>query len=296
MMVFRLPFLRLSLALAMSATALGAPLASAEESYPEARRIISLGGTLTEIAYALGAGDRIIAVDTTSLYPPEATSKPNVGYMRQLSAEGILAQQPDLILAEQGAGPPDTIAILKASAAPVVVIPTPPDVDSIGPKIRAVGAVLGKVAEADKLAIEVEGKLAALKAEIATIQGPRKKVLFALSIANGRVMGAGSQTAAAAIIELAGGENAVKEMAGYKPISDEAIISAAPDVVVAMINGGGQVTAEAAFALPALATSPAATANAFVSMDGLYLLGLGPRTPAAARELAARLYPDALKP
>lgn len=293
MNLFRSRIVGASVALAISG-ALSAALA--QDSFPDARRIVSLGGTVTEIAYALGAGDRIIAVDTTSIFPAEATSKPNVGYMRQLSAEGILAQQPDLILAEEGAGPADTIAILKASSAPVVVIPTPPSVEGIAPKIRAIGAVLGKAAEAETLATDVETRLAALQRDIEALDGPRKKVLFALSIANGRMMAAGSATAADAMIALAGGQNAASGMTGYKPVNDEAVISAAPEVLVVMSNAATHIKAEEAFAMPSLQSSPAAAANAFVAMDGLYLLGLGPRTPESARELAARLYPDAIKP
>lgn len=270
--------------------------AAAADSFPNAKRIVSLGGTVTEIIYALGAGDRVIAVDTTSLYPPEATAKPNVGYMRQLSAEGILAQQPDLILAEAGAGPPDTINILKASSAPVVTIPTPPTVEGIAPKIRAVGAVLGKTAEAEALAADVEARLAALEKDIKAIPAPRKKVLFALSVANGRMMAAGSETAASAMIALAGAENATAAMTGYKPVNDEAVIAAAPEVLLVMENGGARVTAEEAFAMPSLQSSPAAANKSFIAMDGLYLLGLGPRTPEAARDLAAKLYPDTIKP
>lgn len=285
------------LAAGLCAVMIAAPAAvRAQDNHADAKRIVSLGGTITEIVYALGAGDRIIAVDTTSIYPTEATAKPNVGYMRQLSAEGILAQQPDLILAEAGAGPPDTIAILKASAVPVVIIPTPPTVEGIAPKIRAVGAVLGKASEADALADDVETRLAALERDIEAVGGTRKKVLFALSLANGRIMAAGSETAANAVISLAGGSNATGDMQGYKPVSDEAMIAAAPDILLVMNNSASHITAEEAFAVPALQSSPAATNNAFLSMDGLYLLGLGPRTPEAARELAAKLYPDSIKP
>lgn len=278
----------------LSGLAAGPASVLAQDAYPDARRIVSLGGTVTEIAYAIGAGDRIIAVDTTSLYPAEATSKPNVGYMRRLSAEGILAQKPDLILAEAGSGPPETMDILKASGIPVAVIPTPPTVESIAPKIRAVGAVLGKTDEAEVLAKDVDARLAALEKDIKAIPAPQKKVLFALSIANGRIMAAGNETAANAIIGLAGGINTTGSMTGYKPVSDEAMITNAPDAVVVMNNGGAPVSQEDAFAVPGLQASPAAANKVYIAMDGLYLLGLGPRTPEAARELAAQLYPGAI--
>lgn len=266
------------------------PLVADRATAAEAARIVSIGGTVTEIIYALDGGTRIAAVDTTSLYPPEAQEKPNIGYVRQISAEGVLSQKPDLIIAESGAGPVDSIAILKASGLPFVSIPSPPEIDAIPAKIRAVGEAIGRQSEAGALADKVASELTAIAAKNAAISGPRKKVLFALSLANGRVMAAGSQTSADAMIKLAGGENAVQSISGYKPLTDEAVIAAAPDVVLVMNGGGTHLTKEQAFALPALAATPAGRNGAFIAMDGLLLLGLGPRASEAAAELHAKLY------
>ncbi|MBO3760734.1 ABC transporter substrate-binding protein [Ciceribacter sp. L1K22] len=270
--------------------------ALADDTYPDARRIVSVGGTVTEILYALGVQDRIVARDSTSLYPADAATKPDVGYMRQLSAEGIISQNPDLILAESGAGPADTIAILQAGSVPLVSIPTPPTAKSVGPRIRAVGAAVGKPKEAEALATDVEARLATLTDEIGKLTGAKKRVLFALSLANGRVMAAGRNTAADAMIRLAGAANAVESVEGYKPLTDEAVIEAAPDAILIMNNPGRHMTADEAFAIPALKASPAGQSGTLIAMDGLYLLGLGPRTPQAARELASKLYPDHLAP
>ncbi|SSC73181.1 unnamed protein product [Ciceribacter sp. T2.26MG-112.2] len=284
----------LATALLLIVAPAGATLAQSSPS--GAQRIVSIGGTVTEIIHALGEGERVIAVDSTSTYPQSAADKPDVGYIRQLSAEGVLSQKPDLIIAEAGAGPADAIAILKASGVAMVSIPTPPEAEAIAGKIRAVGAAVGTPDAAEKLATDVDAGLSALKQKIAAISAPKKRVLFALSLSNGRVMAAGTNTSADAIIRLAGGVNAAGDVTGYKPLSDEAVIAAAPDVVLVMDNPQLHLTAEQAFALPALQTSPAAKTGAFIAMDGLYLLGLGPRTPAAALDLAARLYPDTVKP
>lgn len=259
----------------------------------DAKRIVAIGGTVTEIIYALGEGGRVVAVDTTSLYPPEATGKPNIGYVRQISAEGVLSQKPDLIIAESGAGPVDSINILKASGLSFVTIPSPPDTSAIPAKIRAVGTAIGRVDRAEELAKSVEASLKAIEDKLQAATGPKKKVLFALSLANGRVMAAGSQSSADAMIRLAGGENAVSSISGYKPLTDEAVIAAAPDVVLVMSGGGQHLTADMAFALPALAATPAGRSKAFLTMDGLYLLGLGPRAADAASDLNALLYPEA---
>ena len=279
--------------LAAAATVLmsALPVLAASEGNPSAQRIVSIGGTITEVLYALGAQDRVIAVDSTSTYPAEAMSKPDIGYMRALSAEGILAQQPDLVLAEEGSGPPPVIEILNASKIPTVTVPTPPEGTAIGQKIRDIGKAVGLDSEAEALAAKAEGELAALAEDVAKIAEPRKRVLFVLSLANGRVMAGGAETEAAAIIEMAGAINAASGISGYKPLSDEAVIAAKPDVILVMTRGNHELKPEDVFTLPALETSPAAQAKALVSLDGLLLLGFGPRTPEAARTVMKELYP-----
>jgi iron complex transport system substrate-binding protein len=267
---------------------------AADKGNPEAKRIVSVGGTITEILYDLGAQDRIVARDSTSFYPADANSKPDVGYMRQLSAEGILGQKPDLILMEEGSGPPPVLEILKASEVPMVVIPTPPKADKIGQKIRDVGAAVGLSDKAEALAKKTEDGLKAVAADVTKISGGKKKVLFVLSISNGRLMAGGADTEAGAIIEMAGGVNAAPTINGYKPLSDEAVIASAPDVILSMSRGDHSITPEQMFALPSMQTTPAAANKALVSMDGLVLLGFGPRTPEAARALAAKIYPGAI--
>lgn len=268
---------------------------AADKGNPEAKRIVSIGGTITEILYDLGAQDRIVARDSTSFFPADANSKPDVGYMRALSAEGILGQKPDLILMEEGSGPPPVIEILKASEVPMVVIPTPPEADKIGRKIRDVGAAVGLSDKAEPLAVKTEEGLKALAAEVGAIKSEKKNVLFVLSLSNGRVMAGGADTEAGAVIELAGGINAAPTINGYKPLSDEAVIAAKPDVILSMTRGDHSIKPDDVFALPSMQTTPAAANKALVSMDGLLLLGFGPRTPQAARSLAAQLYPGEIK-
>ena len=263
---------------------------------PQAKRIVALGGTVTEILYALGAGDRIVARDSTSSYPADALSKPDVGYMRALSSEGILSQKPDLILSEDGAGPADVIGILKASEVPMVTIDTPPEGRAIAPKIEAIGAAVGLEDKAKVLAAQVDADLAVLAKDVAAVGEKKKRVLFVLSTAGGRIMAAGKDTEAAAIIEMAGGINAAEDITGYKPLTDEAVIAAAPDVVLTMQRGSHAANPDEVFGFPAFQSTPAAASKSLISMDGLYLIGFGPRTPAAGRELAAKLYPGVVKP
>jgi iron complex transport system substrate-binding protein len=294
-MVFSSRFRALFAATLLGMGAFAAAASAADRQNPDAKRIVSIGGTVTEILYDLGAQDRIVARDSTSSYPVEASAKPDVGYMRALSAEGILGQKPDLILMEDGSGPPPVIEILRASEVPVVIIQTPPDAGKIGQKIRDVGAAVGLSDKAEALAAKTEQDLNKLADDVAKIATSKKKVLFVLSLSNGRVMAGGADTEAGAVIKLAGGVNAAPTIHGYKPLSDEAVIAAQPDVVLSMqTTGDHSVKAEQMFALPSMQTTPAAATKALVSMDGLLLLGFGPRTPEAARFLAAQIYPGAI--
>ncbi|MBH0237807.1 heme/hemin ABC transporter substrate-binding protein [Methylobrevis albus] len=259
------------------------------------RRIVSVGGAVTEILFALGKADEIVAVDTTSTFPAAAGALPNVGYMRALAAEGVLSVAPDLILAQEGAGPPDALAILAAGSVPLVTIPDVPSPAGVADKIRAVGAAVGANAAADELAESTAARFAALRREVAAVT-VRKRVLFVLSLAGGRATVGGTGTAADALIALAGGVNAAEAIAGYKPMSDEAILAAAPDLVISMARGDHALDAATVFALPAFAGTPAAADRSLLAMDGLYLLGFGPRTPDAARDVAAALYPGSIAP
>lgn len=293
--MFRSCISRVTMAFALAAVALGAvPVGASDTGYPDAQRIVSVGGTITEILYALGVQDRIVAVDSTSVYPVEAASKPGVGYIRQLSAEGIIAQKPDLILAEEGSGPPPVLDILQASSVPMVLIPTPATAEGISQKIRDVGAAVGLPAQGEALAEETDHALRAITEEVRRLNLDKKRVLFVLSLSNGRIMASGSGTEAAAIIEMAGGINAASDISGYKPLTDEAVIAAKPDVVLAMERGDHKLTPEQVFSVPALQSSPAAANQALINMDGLFLLGFGPRTPDAVRTLATQLYPEAI--
>ncbi len=255
-------------------------------------RIVSIGGAITEILYALGLEDRIVGVDTTSLYPPKALGeKPNVGYMRQLSAEGVLGLNPQLILAIEGSGPKETLDVLDAAKIPFVSFPETYTEQGLIDKIKMVAHAMDADARGACLTAAVSGDLAELKKLRDSVKKPAR-VMFVMSFLNGRAMVAGHKTAANEIIKLAGGVNAVDGFEGYKPVNDEAIVAAKPDVILTMQRGREQLDAQTVFANPSFALTPAAAKKSFVAMDGLYLLGFGPRTAAAARDLALSLYPD----
>ncbi|MDN2566940.1 ABC transporter substrate-binding protein [Aquibium sp. A9E412] len=290
---------RLCAAVAGAALATGlalAPAAAEEPAVPFAdpSRLVTIGGALTEIVYALGRQELLVARDTTSTFPEAAATLPDVGYMRALSPEGVLSVDPTAILALEGSGPPETVAVLEQARVPLRLVAERYDRAGILDKIRIVGAAIGAEDAAAALAGEVGRALDAARA-MTTGLDERRSVLFVLSLQGGKVLAAGSGTAADGMIRLAGAQNAITGFAGYKPLTDEAVVTAAPDAILMMARGDGEgVTRDAVLAHPALAATPAAAAGRILRMDGLYLLGFGPRSGAAAAELAARLYGDAL--
>ena len=253
-------------------------------------RLLTLGGSVTEIAVALGAESRLIARDSTSNWPESVLALPDVGYIRALSPENVLALDPGLIVAEGDAGPPETVDVLIAAGIPFVLVPEATDPQSIIAKIEAVAAALDLPAEGAALAARTEAGLSAAKARAAAVTQP-KRVLFILSLQGGRVMAGGEGTEAEGIIRLAGGVNAATGFQGYKPMTDEAVLAAQPDVILMMDREGDlAITNVDVLAQPALADTPAGKSGAVIRMDGMLLLGFGPRTPEAAEALHAAIY------
>lgn len=280
------------LAAALLATALSTSALSAQElqKFADTSRLVSIGGSLTEIIYELGAEGQLIARDQTAIYPEAVNALPDVGYMRQLAPEGVLSVSPTALLVIEGSGPPEALEVLSHAGVEYQTIPEAYSAEGVLVKVRGIGTVLGIEAEAEALAQKLEGEFAALKARTDAITAP-KKVLFVLSSQGGQIQASGTGTAADGIIELAGAENVITEYQGYRPLSEEAITAAAPDAIVMMDRGGDHAATDAELlANPAIALTPAGQNKAIYRLDGAYLLGFGPRTAAAAGDLADLLY------
>ncbi|MEM7279169.1 MAG: ABC transporter substrate-binding protein, partial [Pseudomonadota bacterium] len=169
---------------------------------------------MTEIVYALGAQDDLVAVDSTSLYPQSAQDLPDVGYMRQLAAEPILSLNPTLLLAVDDAGPPTVLDQLREAGTPLVVIPDDPSPEGVTEKVMIVAEALGMNGKGETMAAQLNADFSSLKDWVAESNG-KPKVLFLLSIGSGAPLAAGRGTSAAGIIELAGGQNAIDGFDGY---------------------------------------------------------------------------------
>jgi iron complex transport system substrate-binding protein len=272
----------------MRAVALALLLAAAGVAHA---RVVTVGGAATEIVFALGAGDRLVATDSTSVWPEAAKALPKVGYMRSLSAEGVLSLRPEQVLVTADTGPAAAIAQLRAAGAKVTTLDAAHSIEGLRRNVRTVADALGVPERGAALDQRIADAWRDTQSAVAATAG-RPRVLFVLAHGGrAQTMVSGTGTAADAMISLAGGTNPLAGVKGYKPLTAEGALGAAPDVILVTREGlesfGG---ARALLAHPGLALTPAGKAGRVVSFDALYLLGFGPRTPEAVRALADAIH------
>ncbi|MDO8290502.1 MAG: ABC transporter substrate-binding protein [Parvibaculum sp.] len=257
------------------------------------KRVLSVGGAVTETVYALGAGDSLVAVDQTSLYPWEKTHLlPNVGYVRALAAEGLLSLKAEILLAGPEAGPPAILDQVEMAGLRVVRLPDGYTPDKAIERIVLIGKALDRDTEAKEITTALIADLASVQKELATIKS-HPRVLFLLQAGRGAPMAGGTNTAADGIIVLAGGINAASDIRGYKPLSPEAAIIAKPDIIIMMKQSVDAIGgADKVLALTELAETPAVRNGKLIVIDGVYALGFGPRLAHAAHDLAAEFHPE----
>lgn len=254
-------------------------------------RIVSLGGDITETIYALDAQSSLVGVDSTSEWPAATRALPDVGYVRQLAAEGVLSLRPQLIIATHDAGPPPVLAQLRSAGVRIETLPVTYTPDEVVAKVRSIGHLLGKDGEASRLADKLQAQYGELTKTVAAMPD-HPRAIFMMSAGGGSPLLAGKDTAATHAIALAGGVNVVDSYTGYKPVSAEAMAALAPEVIVLMRERADMLGGiEGVLKLPGIALTPAGKARRVILVDGQALLGFGPRNAeqelVLQRELAA---------
>lgn len=272
---------------------LATPLLLGQRPARAAGRIVVAGGGLAEILVALGLEGRIVGVDSTALFPSRLRALPQIGYLRNLSAEGVLSLAPDLLVLAHEAGPPAAVERLMAAGVAVHRAPRIHGPDDLLTAVAGIAAAVG--ADAARLLDPLRADLDAVLAMRPQPVAP-PRALFVLA-AGGAPQASGTGTAAAAMIALAGGRNAVTAYAGYRPLSAEAVLAADPDWIVTTTQavearGGATVF----LAEPSLRLLRAAREGRLAALEALYLLGFGPRLAHAIRDLASRLHGQELPP
>ena len=248
----------------------------------DSSRIAVAGGSVTEILYFLGAEEHIVAVDTTSTYPAEAEAFPSVGYVRALSTEGLLSVQPTLVLGEEDMGPPEVVAQLEKVGLPVVKINEAHNAEGIMQKIRCVARILQLSETADVL---ISDRLAPLALELERVRnraGWQPLAVLILDARSGAMISAGEQTSGHAFLGMVGARNLFADVAGWKTVSPEAILSANPDLAIFSLLGADSMALNTPFFAEA-------TDTRIVAVDAVEALGFGPRTISAALDLVVGL-------
>lgn len=254
-------------------------------------RVVTGDGSLTEIVYALEASSKLAGVDTTSTYPEAAAELPQIGYKRAISVEGVLSLSPDVLIITEDSGPPKSLNQLQQAGLEIKTFSAAPTVDTVREKILGVAQLLEKQAEGEVLWQQVSAKIEAARLRVKNIDKPLR-VMFVLSMSEKSPMVAGQSTSAEQMIEMAGGVNAVTGIEGFKPITPEAVAAANPDVILMMSRREHSVSADQLFSQPGFKLTNAAKQQRLVTMDGMYLLGFGPRIGDALEELSQHLYPQ----
>ena len=258
-------------------------------------RIVSLTGDITEIIFALGLGERVVAVDITTTYPPTADQLKrdgaNVGFGQTLSAEAVLKHQPTLVIGDQTIEPAETIEQLRAAGVPIVILEYQTSLSGVEAKIRQVANVLDARDAGEQLVLEVMSKVNDAQDRVPDGDTPLR-VAYLYSRGPSLLFLFGSDLPTQGMIEGAGAIDAGAELgSGPIPLTPEALIAAAPDVIVLPESGvEGLGGIEALLEIPGVAETPAGAAGAFLVYDEAYFFNLGPRVGDALNEFVTDLY------
>lgn len=256
-------------------------------------RIVPLNGSLAEIVFSLGLGDHVVGVDATTTFP-EADGLPVVSTGHDVSAEGVLSLDPTVVLADTRTGPPEVMEQLRAAGVPVVVLEEAWDLDEVAVRIQGVAMALGIPDVGRDLARRTRDEVAAA-AEQHALDGLRVAFLYVRGGAGIQLLG-GDGSGADAMLEALGAVDVGSELGlgPFTPLTSEALVSAAPDVLLVMDGGLASVGGvDGLVQLPGVAQTPAGRDRRVVSLPDGLLLNFGPRTGATLHVLGRALHEDA---
>lgn len=254
-------------------------------------RIVIAGGSLTEIVFALGAGDDVVGVDKTSSYPEKVKQLPQIGYWKLLNIEGVLSLRPTLFITLNDVEPDNVIEKVSESKVDVLALRrVPGTVELLYENINKIASKLNKQEEGEKLINRIKANLADIQAKIAT--HPQKTKVLSLMSMSGSNSVAGKNTTIDALITIAGGENLAKHNS-FKSYTAESIIAINPEVIILnkysidQLGGLDKVNT-----IPGITETSAFKNNRITVIDDSYLFGIGPRVDEAAKLLFQSFYPE----
>ncbi len=279
----------LTLGIVFSFYACQGPTTATNAHFADSAKIVSINGTVSEILVDLGFENNIVGVDVATTYPASLQEKPKVGHSRQVSAEGVLALAPDVIMATTKDVNPELAAQLRNAGVKLFLFDHEYSPEGTKVLIRSIADSLGRKAKGDSILNLLDVDLA--KANAVVKSEPKPKVLFIYARGTGTMMVAGQDTQVEKMIVLAGGENAVSDFTDFKPLTAEALVAANPDVILLFDSGlsslGG---ANGLLEVQGIEQTNAGKNKKIVEMDGQFLTGFSQRLGKAVLELTEKIH------
>ena len=262
------------------------------ETASNTEKVVVAGGSLTEIMYYLGLQQKIVALDVTSSYPKEAKKLPSIGYVRALSTEGVLSLDPTLVIGENDMGPENVVEQIKRTNIDLRIIPETHSAEGIKSKVLCLGTIFDLN---DKTKKKVNDELIPLIDDLEEIQKKNKKlkkrILLILSMQGTSPVVAGLGTAGDGFIKMTGASNVITEFEGWKPVSPESLILSNPDYILITSRGMRSFRSiDELVKQPALSLTNAAKNRNVIDINGMAMLGFGPRGIMTALKVARRIY------
>lgn len=252
-------------------------------------RIVSINGTVSEVLASLGLADQVVGVDVTSTYPESLKAKPKVGHNRNLSMEGILSLEPDLVIGTAADIKPEAIKQLTQTGIEVKLFDRDFSPNGAKELIRQIADSLDLRHRADSVLQQLNEELE--KVSSFTASSPKPRVLFIYARGAGTMMVGGSGTPIDEMITLAGGENVAKDLEDYKPLTPEALVKYNPDVILLFDTGLSSLgDIDGILTVKGVSETNAGKNKKIVEMDGQLLSGFGPRLAMAIDELYHKIH------
>tara|TARA_Y100000766_G_scaffold183247_1_gene157210 strand:+ start:104 stop:982 length:879 start_codon:yes stop_codon:yes gene_type:complete len=243
-------------------------------------RIVSIGSSITEIIYFLNSQDQIIAIDITSNFPEDAKKFPSVGYIRNLSAEGLLSTNPSIIISEDDIGPKNIIKQIQDTKTELRIIPEEQTLNGIIQKIQCVGNIIGQQKEAEeKISSEINPVINKIKEIKKEKDLSNIKIMMILSTEGNSTVVAGANTSGDSFIKMLGATNIFESINGWKAVTAETILLKNPDyIIIPEKDLHKQSNVNTISENMILKETNAGKNNGYIIKDGMAILGYGPRT------------------
>ena len=242
-------------------------------------KIVGAGGSITETIFFLGLEKNLVARDLTSNFPDQASSLPSIGYLRNLSVEGLLSLSPTLILSEPDIGPEKVVEQIKKTSVEMRILADDYSSSGIIDKVNCIGKILG----AEKPYIQKKtSPLKQLKEKLeadARSNSSPKKIMIILMFRGTSPIVAGANTSGDAFIRMTKNINIFSNIDGWKPVGIEGILSMDPDYIIVTKRAFSPFKNLESFLVQSgLQSTSAGKYGRVLVEDGMAMLGFGPRT------------------